>query len=86
VWHDVVVAKRWHNRNHIVIGTSPVLVRDAKYLPELVNQELILRYDLLLGTSVFLIVVVSRRVAGPDDKVDVVLDVVVDPSERLVDQ
>lgn len=33
-----------------------------------------------------LVVVVTDRVAGPDDEIDLILDILFDPTERLVDQ
>ena len=86
VRHDVVVAKRRHNWNHIIVGPSPVLVRHPEHLSELVYQVFILVNDLLLCAGVLLIVVVSRRVACPNDEINVIPDVVLDPLERLVHQ
>jgi hypothetical protein len=86
VRHNVVVAKGWHDGDHIVVGSSAVLVRHAKHLPELLDQKLVLAYDLLLRARMLLVIVVPRRVARPDDEVDVVPDILLDPSERLVDQ
>jgi hypothetical protein len=45
-----------------------------------------LLYDLLLCPRYFLVIVVSRRVARPYNKVYIILDVVVYPLERLVDK
>lgn len=84
--HDVVIAKRWYNGDDIVADPSAILIRHPKHLGELLYQKLILAYDLLLRARVLLVVVVSRRIACPDYKVDIVLDIVLDPSERLVDQ
>lgn len=86
VWHNIVVAKGWHNRYHIVVYSSAILIRHTKHFTKLFDQELVLAYDLLLRACVFLIVVVSCRVTRPDHKIDLVLDIVVDPSERLIDQ
>lgn len=86
VRHDVVIAKCWHDRNHIVVDTSAVLVRHAEYLAKLLNQELVLADDLLLRARMFLVVVVSRRVARPNYEVDIILDIVFDPFERLIHQ
>lgn len=86
VRHDVVVAKCRHNRDHIIVGPSPVLVRHTEDLSELVHQVFILLDDLLLCAGVLLIVVVSRRVACPNDEINIILDVVLDPLERLVHQ
>jgi hypothetical protein len=86
VRHDVVVAKRRHNWDHIIVGPSPVLVRHTKYLSKLVYQIFILVDDLLLCAGVLLIVVVSRRVACPNNEIDFIPDVVLDPLERLVHQ
>lgn len=84
--HDVVVPERRHNRDHIVVNSPAVLVGHTKHLSKLCDQELVLTYDLLLRTCMFLVVVVSRRVARPDYEVDIVLNIVVDPSERLIDK
>ena len=86
VRHNVVVAKGRHDGDHIVVGPSAVLVRHAKHLPKLLDQKFILAYDLLLRARMLLVVVVSRRVARPDDEVDIIPDIVLDPSECLIDQ
>jgi hypothetical protein len=86
VGHDVVVAKGGHNGNDVVVDGRMVALRLAKDLCELVDEKFILADDLLLSAGNLLVVVVAGRVASPDDKVDVVLDVVVDPLERLVDK
>lgn len=86
VWHDIVVAKRWHNRYHIVVYSSAIFIRHTKHLTKLFDQKLVLTYDLLLRARMLLIVVVSRRVARPDHKIDIVLDIVVYPPKRLIDQ
>ena len=86
VRHDIIIAKRWHDGDHIVVDSSTVLIRQAKHLPKLLDQELVLTYDLFLRAHMLLVVVVSRRVARPDHKVDIVLDVVLDPFKGLIDQ
>jgi hypothetical protein len=85
VRHNIIVAERWHDRDHIVARSSSALVRLAKDLCELIDQKFVLLYNLLLCTRQVFVVVMSRRVARPDDKVYIILDIVVDPSERLVD-
>jgi hypothetical protein len=86
VRHNVIVAKGWDDGDHIVIGPSAVLVRHAKHFPKLLDQKFVLAYDLLLRARMLLVVVVPRRVARPDDEVDIVPDILLDPSERLIDQ
>jgi hypothetical protein len=86
VRHDVVVAKGRHDGDYIVIGPSAILVRHAKHLPELLDQKFVLAYDLLLRARMLLVVVVPRRVARPDDEVDIVPNILLDPSESLIDQ
>lgn len=58
--HDVVIAKRRHDRDHIVVDAPAVLVRHAKDLCELLHQEFVLADDLLLCACMLLIVIVSR--------------------------
>ena len=85
--HDIVVAKRRHNRNDKVVdGPVMVMMPVAKNLCELGDHKFVLLYHLPLRARYVFIVVVSRRVARPDDEVDVVLDILVDPLERLVDE
>ena len=86
VRHDVVVAKCWHYGDHIVVGPSAIFIGHAEHLPKLLDQELILAYNLLLRARMLLVVVVPCRVARPDDKVDIVPYVVLNPSKRLIDQ
>lgn len=86
VRHNVVIAKGWDDGDDIVVGPPAVLVRHAKHLPKFLDQKLVLAYDLLLCARMFLVIVVPRRVARPDDEVDIVPDILLDPSERLIDQ
>lgn len=50
------------------------------------HHELVLPDYLLWCTGKRVVIIVPRRVACPYNKVYVVLDVVVDPLERLVDE
>lgn len=86
VRHNVVVAKGWHYGYHIVVGPSAVFIRHAEHLPKLLDQELVLAYNLLLRARMLLVVVVPRRVTRPDDKVDIVPYIILDPPESLIDQ
>jgi hypothetical protein len=85
VRHDIVVAKRGHDRYNEVVRAMPVVVL-PKDLRQFGDHELILLYDLLLRPRYFLVIVVPRRVARPYNKVYVFLDVVVYPLEGLVDE
>lgn len=58
----------------------------SKDLGEFGDHVLILLHDLLLRPWNFVIVIVSRRVAGPYNKIYIVLDVVFYPFERLIDE
>jgi hypothetical protein len=53
---------------------------------ELGDQVLILLYHLFLRSGYPLVIVVSGRVACPDNKIYIILDVLVYPIERLVDE
>jgi len=84
VGHDIVVAECGHDWDNEVVVRRMMMIRLPKNLGELGDHELVLLYNLLLGTWYILIVVVASRVACPYYKVDVVLDVVVDPLKGLV--
>lgn len=85
VRHNVVVAKSGHNGYHKV--TRPMARAGlAKDLDKLGDHKFVLVDNLLVRPRYLLVVVVAGRVAGPDDKVDLILDVVVYPLERLVDE
>ena len=85
VRHDIVVTKCGHNWYDEVVRAMPVVVL-PKDLRQLGDHELILLYDLLLRPRYLLVVVVPRRVARPYNKVYVILDVVVYPLKRLIDE
>lgn len=57
-----------------------------KHLGELADDKLVLVYDLFRRTRNLLVVVVPCRVARPDDEIDVVLEMLIDPFECLIDQ
>lgn len=86
VRHDIVVAKRRHNGYLERLGGVLPILAIAKDLGQLLHHELVLRDDFILRAGVFLVVVVACRVAGPDDEVDVVGDMLFYPVERCVDE
>jgi hypothetical protein len=61
-------------------------VRLAKDFQKFVYDELVLLYDLVLAARYPFVIVVSGRVARPDDKVDVVSYVVLDPFESDIEE
>ena len=83
--HYVVVAESRHDRYDKVMG-AVAMATVSKDVGKPRDHVLILLYDLLLRPRYVLVIVVSRRVARPYDKVDVVLDIVLDPLERLVNE
>lgn len=85
---DVVVAKVGHNGNGGIIGGIGIIdiVVLAKDLDEFVSEHLVQLDDLRLGAWDELVVIVTSRIASPDDKVDRVFEVVIDPLESSVDQ
>lgn len=86
--HDIVVAERRYDWNRKVIGRVlvPVILALSKHLGELLHHQLILLYDLLLCAWNLLVVIVSRRITRPDDKIYAVFQILFNPLERLVDQ
>jgi hypothetical protein len=58
----------------------------SEYLCKFRDHIFVLLHDLLWCSWKRIVVVVPRRVARPYHKVDVVLDVIVDPLECLVDE
>ena len=88
VRQDVVVPQRGHDWDSEVVERILVVVvlGLAEHLEELAHDELVLVEDLPGRARDPVVVVVPRRVARPQHEVDRVLQVVVDPSERRVDQ
>lgn len=85
VWQDVVVPESRYYGYREAVGPVAVAAL-SKDVRKLGDHVLVLLHDLLLRPWDFVIVVVSRRVAGPYNKVYIVLDVVFNPLERLVDE
>lgn len=85
VRHDVVVAKSRYNGYYKVAGSS-TRFGSSEDIDKLRDHELILVDNLLACPWQFFVVVMARRVASPYDEVDFILDVVLYPLERLVDQ
>lgn len=85
---DVVVAKVGHNRNGGIISGIGIIdiVVLAKDLDKFVDEHLVQLDDLRLGAWDELVVIVTSRIASPDNKVDRVFEVVIDPLESSVDQ
>lgn len=78
----VIVANGRDDGDDEVIRRVVIIVVGAgEDLPELVDDQLVEVLDLLVAAGVFLVVVVAGRIAGPDDEVNVIADVVADPIE-----
>lgn len=86
MWHYVVVTERRDHRYGPLIHLSMLVLILSKDLRKLGDHEFILLYNLLGCSRDRVVVIVPRRIACPYDKVNVILDIVVDPFERLVDQ
>jgi hypothetical protein len=86
VWHNVVVAKGRDHGYRVLVGAPMFVLVLAEHLCELGHHIFVLLHDLLGRSWQRIVVVVPCGVARPYDKVDVVLDVVVNPLERLVDE
>lgn len=88
VWENVVVAEVRHDGYGEIVGRIGVVdvVGFAKDLDEFVDEHLIQLDDLLFCARNELVIVVASGIASPDDKVDSIFEVVVDPLESSVDQ
>jgi hypothetical protein len=85
VRHDVVIAKRGYD-GYDKVGGSVTRAGLAKDLDKLGDHEPVLVDNLLVRSRYLLVIVVAGRVACPYDEVNFILDVVLDPLERLVDE
>lgn len=84
---DVIITIGRDNWDDEIVGRIViVIVRASKNLSELADDEFVQLDDLVVVPRVFLVVVVAGRVAGPDDEVDFIADVVANPVESGVDQ
>lgn len=84
---NVVIPKRRHNRYPELLQARPVIAfASPKHLFELVHQHAVLAQHLRFRSRDLLVVVVARRVARPDYKVDFVGEVLGDPGEGCVDE
>lgn len=85
---DVIVSKGWYDRNDQVVGRIVVrfVFALAEDFVELVDEELIQFNDLLGVSREPLVIVMASRITSPDDKVDLVFDLVTNPVKRCVDQ
>ncbi len=85
---DIVIAEVGHDGNGEVVGGIGVIdvVVLAKDLDELLDQHFVQPDDLGLTARNELIVVVTSRIASPDDEVDGIFEIVVDPLESSIDQ
>ena len=89
VRQDVVVADVGNDRNDVIVVRVAVVlvaIAFAKDLEHLVDHELVELSDLSRRAWVVLIVVVTRRVSCPDDKVDLISKLFSNPFYCLVDQ
>ncbi|KAL8881566.1 MAG: hypothetical protein Q9198_001250 [Flavoplaca austrocitrina] len=85
---DIVVAEVGHDGYGEVVGGIGVIdvVVLAKHLDELLDEHLIQPDDLSLAAWDELVVIVTSGIAGPDDEVDGIFEIVVDPLESSIDQ
>lgn len=85
---DVVVAKGRDYRHDEVVGRIVVrlVLVLCKDFVEFVDEQLVEVGDLLYISRYLLVVVMARGIAGPDDKVDRVLELVADPVEGGIDE
>ncbi len=88
VWKNVVVAEIGHDGYGEIVGGIGVVevVGFAKELDEFVDEHLIQLDDLFGAARDELVIVVASGIPGPDDKVDGIFEVVVDPLKGSVDQ
>lgn len=84
--HNVVISKSRDDRNPECLRRIFLIRPTAKHLGELLHHKLILRDYLILSARLLLVVIVSRRVAGPDDKIHVIGYIVLDPVHGRVDE
>lgn len=84
----VVVAKGRNDRDHQIIGRIGVIdvVVLSEDFDDFVNHILVQFGDLCFCPRQLLIIVVTSRVASPDDEIDLALQVRIDPSESLIDE
>lgn len=84
----IVVPERWDDWNQeVVVGIviiEPILL--APYLDELFHHKLVLRDDLVACAGYMFIIVMACTVPGPYNKVDLVLQVILDPLEGGIDK
>ena len=87
VWKNVVVAEIGHDGYGEIVGRIGVVevVGFAKELDEFVDEHLIQLDDLFGAARDELVIVVASGIPGPDDKVDGIFEVVVDPLKGSVD-
>ncbi len=85
---DIVVAEIGYDGYGEVVGGIGVVdvVVLAKDVDELLDEHLIQPDDLGLTAWDEFVVVVTSGIAGPDDEVDGIFEMVVDPLERSIDQ
>ena len=85
---DIVVAEVGHDGDGEVVGGISVIdvVVLAKDVDELLDEHLIQPDDLGLTAWDEFVVVVTSGITGPNDEVDFVFEIVVDPFESSVDQ
>jgi hypothetical protein len=88
VRQDIIVAKGGNDWNDLVICRIVIrlLVVLSEDFVEFSHEQLVELGDLLDVSGNFLIVVVTRRIASPDDKVDRVLELVANPVEGGIDE
>jgi hypothetical protein len=88
MWQDIVVANVGYNWDYEVVVRIAIFLISivlAKDLEHLLHHELVELSHLLCCSWVFLVIVVTRRVSSPDDKVDLVPQLFPKPFYCLVD-
>ena len=85
---DVIITNSRNNRNLKIVARVRVIciLWLSKHLIKFRNQQLILAYQLFLGADYTLVVIVSCRIARPYDKINFVLNILLYPGERCIDE
>ena len=85
---DVIVPKRWNDRNDKVICRVRVVevVGFAKDFNKLVDDEAVEFDDLFVVAGITIVVVVSSRVTCPNNEVNLIFYVLLDPFEGGIDE
>lgn len=88
VWENVIIAEGRYDRNDEIVCRIGIVVilGFPKDLSKLVYHELVLFHYLSFAAGYLLVIVVSGRVTGPDNKVYIVSYVILDPLEGSIEE